>query len=185
MADPPVFRSSIAAAAGPAAGALRPADESAATKMVVRADPDSVAAAHLGVGFASSRAVGDALVIGQRPGEWQVLGPAAAVAAVLGGLDDSGHVSVVDLTHGRSLIRLTGADAPRALEKVCSIDWSDVMTPDGAAVSASVAKVTCDIVRRDRDGLRSYLLSCDRSLGQYLFDALVDACGEFGDGTGA
>lgn len=184
MADPPVFRSSIAPA-GPATGALRPADESAATKMVVRADPDSAAAAHLGVAFASSRAIGDALVVGQRPGEWQVLGPAAAVAAVIDGLDVPGHLSVVDLTHGRALIRLTGRDAPRALEKVCSIDWSDAMTPDGAAVSASVAKVTCDIVRRDRDGSRSYLLSCDRSLGQYLFDVLLDACGEFDVGIEA
>ena len=38
------------------------------------------------------------------------------------------------------------------LEKVCSLDWSDPMTPDGAVASASVAKVTCDIARNDVDG---------------------------------
>jgi heterotetrameric sarcosine oxidase gamma subunit len=179
-----VFQSSITTA-GPSDGALRLADESAVTKMIVRAEPDSSVATHLGVVFATSRPIGDVLVVGQRPGEWQVLGPAGAVAAVIDELDVSGHVSVVDLTHGRAMIRLTGTDAPRALEKVCSIDWSDAMTPHGAAVSASVAEVTCDIVRRDRDGARSYLVSCDRSFGQYLFDALVDACTEFGVGIDA
>ena len=54
---------------------------------------------------------------------------------------------------------------------------------------ASVAKVTCDIVRNDVNGIRSYLISCDRSYGQYLFDAILDARHEFGadapvDGAG-
>ena len=66
------------------------------------------------------------------------------------------------------------------LEKVCSLDWSDPMTPDGAVASASVAKVTCDIARNDVDGTPSYLVFCDRSFGQYLFDALIDAGNEFG-----
>jgi glycine cleavage system aminomethyltransferase T len=35
-------------------------------------------------------------------------------------------------------------------------------------------------VRDDEDGTRSYLLHCERSYGQYLFDALLDAGHEFG-----
>jgi len=35
-------------------------------------------------------------------------------------------------------------------------------------------------VRDDFDGTRSYLLHCERSSGQYLFDVLVDAGVEFG-----
>ena len=37
-----------------------------------------------------------------------------------------------------------------------------------------------DIDPPDTDDTRSYLISCDRSFGQYLFDALLDAGEEFG-----
>jgi glycine cleavage system aminomethyltransferase T len=37
-----------------------------------------------------------------------------------------------------------------------------------------------NVVRDDRDGEISYLLHCERSSGQYLFDALIDAGDEFG-----
>jgi len=36
------------------------------------------------------------------------------------------------------------------------------------------------VVRDDVDGVRSYLLHCERSSGQYFFDALLDAGQEFG-----
>jgi sarcosine oxidase subunit alpha len=87
---------------------------------------------------------------------------------------------VIGFTHGRSLFRVSGAPVTALLEKVCSLDWSDTITPDGAVVSASVALVTCDIIRSDTEGEPSYLLVCDRSYGQYLFDSLIDAGGEFG-----
>jgi glycine cleavage system aminomethyltransferase T len=43
-----------------------------------------------------------------------------------------------------------------------------------------VAGVATDILRDDRGGTRSYLLHCERSSGQYLFDSLLDAGREFG-----
>ncbi|MEE9417253.1 MAG: hypothetical protein V3V01_18380, partial [Acidimicrobiales bacterium] len=64
-----------------------------------------------------------------------------------------------------------------------SIDWADAMMPDGAVVSASVAKVGCDIIRNDVDAIRSYLIMSDRSSAQYLFDAILDAGTEFDLGT--
>ena len=114
-------------------------------------------------------------MLGQRPGEWMVLDDAGLVA----GLDTTGHVSVIDHTHSRALLRLTGSDAAATLEKVCGLDWSDAMTPNGAVMAASVAKVTCDIARDDVDGTPSYLIACDRSFGQYLADAIADAAAEF------
>jgi sarcosine oxidase gamma subunit len=77
-------------------------------------------------------------------------------------------------------VRLTGEQAPDMLAKVCGIDFSDEVTPDGAAFRSSVAKLVTDVVRDDLDGERSYLLHCERSSGQYLFDALLDAGDEFG-----
>ena len=53
------------------------------------------------------------------------------------------------------------------------------MCPDGAVFRASCANVVTDVIRDDVDGTRSYLLHCERSSGQFLFDALLDAGAEF------
>ncbi len=155
-------------------------DRSLSAKALVRADVDTDAASTLAVAYGTSRHDGGVLIAATRPDEWTLLGSVADVRAWLADLPMAGHAHAIDWTHGRAMFRLSGELAPRALEKVCGLDWSDAMTPDGAVVSGSVAKVTCDLIRDDVDGTRSYLVLCDRSFGQYLFDALVDACREFG-----
>ena len=181
MAEAPRFESPVVTAYETSPDApLRLADESATRKTIVRADPVSYPAAQLGVDFGASRVLDDVLVCGQRPGEWMLLGTAAANDALTGQLDASGHVSLIDHTHARALFRLSGADASRTLEKLCDLDWSDAMTPDGAVTSGVVARVTCDLARNDQAGSPSYLILCDRSFGQYLFDTLLDAGTEFG-----
>jgi heterotetrameric sarcosine oxidase gamma subunit len=137
----------------------------------------------MGVPFGGSRLHDEVLISGQRPGEWLLLGSATAIGAAASSIDQTGHVSIVDHTHSRALFRLVGETASGLLEKVCSLDWSDAMTPNGAVVSASVAKVTCDIVRNDHQGTPSYLIACDRSFAQYLFDAVLDAGKEFDIGA--
>jgi len=169
----------------PPGASLTITDYSTTTKLSVRADPSSAAATALAAPFGSSRMSGAVRIVGIRPDEWFVLGAHDEAHAAVKALDTSGHVSVVDLTHSRCLFRVTGAEAPKMMEKVCGIDWSDSMTPEGAATSASVALVSCDLIRGDEAGQRSYLIACDRSFGQYLFDALVDAGDEFGIAVGA
>ncbi len=179
MADQPVFESPVVRGYPRSDGALTLVDVSSADKILVRAAEGTAAAGELGVEFGRSRSTGGALICGQRPGEWMVLGADGAAAAIVDSLDRTGHVSVVDHTHARALFRLTGGASAAVLEKICSLDWTDAMTPDGAVVSASVAKVVCDIVRHDGTSqgaaVPSYLIACDRSFGQYLFDAVVDA----------
>lgn len=172
----PAFRSAVETTYAPNPdAAITIADESASTKLLVLSDQPQ-----FGVGFGRSAAVGEALVCGTRPDEWLIVGTAEAVAEAATQVDPGGFTTTIEFSHGRSLFRVTGAQAASALEKVCSIDWSDPMTPDGAVVSASVALVTCDIIRNDVNRERSYLLVSDRSFGQYLFDALLDAGDEFG-----
>ncbi|MFT5530149.1 MAG: sarcosine oxidase subunit alpha [Candidatus Poriferisodalaceae bacterium] len=154
-------------------------DISATTKVLVRASVDSAAAATLGVSYGTLRREGDTIISGSRPDEWMILGNVDGVAAVVGGLDTSGHVSVVDFTHGRAMFRLAGPTSASVLEKVCGLDFADNMTPNRAVVSASVAKVGCDLARDDQDGVLSYLILCDRSFGQYLLDAVLDAGNEY------
>lgn len=165
-------------------GDLTLTDASATAKWLVRAGAEGPTAERLGARFGMSRAAaGGALVLGSRPGEWIILGtPGEVDAAVadLDGLNEQEFMTALDWTHGRAMFRVTGAEAARMLEKVCGIDWSDHMTPDGAVLSASVALTACDLARNDVDGTPSYLVFCDRSFGQYLFDALIDAGNEFG-----
>ena len=93
-------------------------------------------------------------------------------------------VTWVDQSHGRALMRLSGSHAPSLLAKLCGIDLSDDITPDGAAFRTSVAALATDVIRDDLIGAagrtRSYLLHCERSSGQYLFDAVLRAGAEFG-----
>jgi heterotetrameric sarcosine oxidase gamma subunit len=163
---------------------LRIMDCTPLAKVLIRASTSGEAARKLGVPF--GRAASDehgTLVVGSGPGEWLLLAPPGASAAVAGRVEevpDERLVSVFDATHGRALMRITGARAADLLAKVCGIDFSEEVTPDGAAFRSSVAKLVTDVVRDDQDWVRSYLLHCERSSGQYLFDALIDAGDEFG-----
>jgi heterotetrameric sarcosine oxidase gamma subunit len=156
-------------------------------KVLVLASTAGEVARALGAPFGrSARDEHGTLVVGSGPGEWLLLAPPGAGAMVARRVEevpDEELLSVFDLTHGRALIRISGVKTVDLLAKVCGIDLSEGVTPDGAAFRSSVAKLVTDVVRDDRDdrdGERSYLLHCERSSGQYLFDALIDAGDEFG-----
>lgn len=165
---------------------LRLCDSTPAAKVLVRAASDGRLAAALGVRFGEAERDGDStLVVGSGPGEWTLLAPPGTAADVIRrvhalGDHDEALVSAVDITHGRALLRLTGADAAQLLSKLCAIDLHDSVTPNGAAFRSSMAKLVTDVVRDDRATDPSYLLHCERSSGLHLFQALLDAGEEFG-----
>jgi heterotetrameric sarcosine oxidase gamma subunit len=180
-----------------AAAGLTLTDVTPLAKVLVRAPADGAVARALGVPFGrAARDRDGALVTGSGPGEWLVLGPAGGQSALRQRLAELTApaaarelVTVLDLTHARALLRLTGPAAAGVLAKVCAIDLADSVTPDGTAFRSSVARVVTDVARDDqaRDDqdrpsrpVPSYLLHCERSYGQYLFDALLDAGAEFG-----
>ena len=156
-------------------------------KVQVRAPIGGRAAAELAVPFGRAvRESGGTLVAGSGPGEWLLLaapGQGPALAARIGDLAarcPGELVTATDVTHGRALVRLTGPRAASVLAKVCGIDTSDGITPDGAAFRTAVAAVATDVIRDDTGGVPSYLLHCERSSGAYLFGELLTAGGEFG-----
>ena len=153
-------------------------------KVLVLASTEGELARALGVPFGrAARDAYETLVVGSGPGEWLLLaepGTSAAVTQRVEEVKGERLVSVFDATHARALVRITGARTPDLLAKVCAIDLADEVTPNGAAFRSSVAKLETDVVRDDSGGSRSYLLHCERSSGQYLFDALIDAGHEFG-----
>ena len=157
------------------------------TKVQVRAPIGGEVAASLGVSFGrAAREPDGTLVVGSGPGEWLLLAPPGQAGTLVPRLEKaaaqaaSESVTWVDLTHGRALIRLYGPSAAGVLAKVCGIDLSDGITPDGAAFRTSVAALATDVIRDDLGGTPSYLLHCERSSGQYLFGALLRAGDEFG-----
>jgi heterotetrameric sarcosine oxidase gamma subunit len=166
------------------AAGLKITDCTPLAKVLVLASTDGELASTLGVPF--GRALRDArgtLVVGSGPGEWLLLaapGTSTAVTQRVEKVKDERLVSIFDLTHARALVRITGHRTLDLLAKVCAIDFADGVTPNGAAFRSSVAKLVTDVVRDDRDGEISYLLHCEWSSGQYLFDALIDAGDEFG-----
>jgi heterotetrameric sarcosine oxidase gamma subunit len=180
--------SAITEAAGAADGpGLTITDYTPLAKVQLRAPVSGQAATAVGVRFGrAARDQAGTLVVGSGPGEWLLLaapGQApelqsrlAAVAAEAPGE----HVTWVDLTHGRALIRLTGSGAVKVLARICGVDLSDEITPDGAAFRTSVASVATDIIRDDRNGTPSYLLHCERSSGDYLFSSLLRAGADYG-----
>jgi heterotetrameric sarcosine oxidase gamma subunit len=153
-------------------------------KVLVLASTEGELARALRVPFGrAARDAYETLVVGSGPGEWLLLaepGTSAAVTQRVEEVKGERLVSVFDATHARALVRITGARTPDLLAKVCAIDFADGVTPNGAAFRSSVAKLVTDVVRDDRDGELSYLLHCERSSGQYLFDILIDAGDEFG-----
>lgn len=175
--------------------ALTITDCTVLAKVHLRAPWNGAMAKALGVPFGRADRDGASpeggwLVVGSGPGEWFVFAPPGATAAAADWLGtvaaDSApeeFVSVVDLTHGRALMRITGPDAADLLARLCGADLHDDMAPDGAALRSAVAGVATDIIRDDRAGVPSYLLHCERSSGQYLFGALVSAGESLGIGV--
>jgi sarcosine oxidase, subunit gamma len=156
-------------------------------KVGVRAPIGGRAAAELAVPFGrAARDPGGTLVAGSGPGEWLLLAAPGQGPALIGRAEDIAArfpgelITATDLTHGRALMRLTGARGDDVLAKVCGIDTGDGITPDGAAFRSSVAAVATDVIRDDAGGVRSYLLHCERSSGGYLFGELLAAGSEFG-----
>jgi heterotetrameric sarcosine oxidase gamma subunit len=166
------------------AAELKITDCTPLAKVLVLASTEGELARALRVPFGrAARDAYETLVVGSGPGEWLLLaepGTSAAVTQRVEEVKDERLVSVFDATHARALVRITGARTPDLLAKVCAIDFADGVTPNGAAFRSSVAKLVTDVVRDDSGGSRSYLLHCERSSGQYLFDALIDAGHEFG-----
>lgn len=172
----PVARSAVGTEAVGSPQTARLTDESALGKLLVRAPVEGPMASALGTRFGRAVRDGDRLTVGSGPGEWLVLAPVTDLPKLATWLEqqgesDPGLVSVVDLTHGRAMVRLTGPDAAGVLARVCAVDLSDRITPDGAAFRTSVARVATDVVRDDHDA-PSYLLHVERSSGTYLWDEL-------------
>jgi heterotetrameric sarcosine oxidase gamma subunit len=83
------------------------------------------------------------------------------------------HLTLTDLTQGRAELRLMGPASPAVLSQLCGLDLA--LFPDGECRQGSVAKTAQLILRREQGGLPGFSLIGARSLGPYLWEALLEA----------
>jgi heterotetrameric sarcosine oxidase gamma subunit len=175
---------------------LRLIDCTACRKIRIRAGIDSKIARALAVERGRVRRDDDlqCLTAGIGHEEWLVIGPPDwSIPSHLTAEADVGSelVTIVDATHARALIRIVGSDSAKVMAKLSSIDFGDRATPNNTALRTSMAGLVVEIVRSDvanrsRDAAtpeassRGYLILCERSAGQHLFNTLLDAGAEFG-----
>jgi heterotetrameric sarcosine oxidase gamma subunit len=128
------------------------------------------------------RVAGDTIVACLRP-DWFLLLVQPADAAHLARslqADSNTRLTLTDITHGRGLLRLSGDRSGTMLPKLCGLDFHPDAFPNSHAAPTSLAKVRALIVRHDLGGnTPAYYLVVDRSHAAYVWEAVVDAMGEF------
>lgn len=158
-------------------GDLTITDLSRLAKWTVRAPADGRTAAGLPPRSRLDRVDGR-LRIGGAPGEWLVIAGPETAAGVQP--EPGEFVAVVDVTHGRALLRMTGDNGRELLAKICAVNLSDRACPNGAALRTGVGGIVTDLARDDVSGTLSFLLHCERSASRSLLEALLHAGKEFG-----
>ena len=88
-------------------------------------------------------------------------------------------VTVTDITHGRSEIRVIGPNSQELLSKVCGLAFHSSAFPNETAKQSSLAKTTQLIIRRDIGELPTFSIIGAQSLGPYVWDTLMEAGREF------
>lgn len=122
---------------------------------------------------------GDVSVRWIAPDEWLVIVPGAEAFAMERALRDamSGHIAVVNVSGGQTVINLSGANARDVLMKSTGYDVHDRNFPVGKVVTTVFAKSQA-VIRRT--GEQSWELVIRRSFADYLWLWLQDASKEFG-----
>lgn len=89
-------------------------------------------------------------------------------------------VTVTDITHGRSELRVIGPDSQQLLSKLCGLDFQPSAFPNETAKQSSLAKTTQLIIRCDIGELPAFSIIGAQSLGAYVWDTVMEAGREFG-----
>lgn len=114
------------------------------------------------------------------PDEWLVATPEGKqgkMEAVLNTALKGQHVSIVDTSDTRTMIRIHGAHARDVLMKGCPLDLHPRAFGPGQCAQTLVAKADVLIHQRDDEPAYDIYVLC--SFSRYLWDWLVDAAKEF------
>lgn len=113
------------------------------------------------------------------PGVWQIVGhefgvpPVATLRAALAGV-----ATVVDLSHARTALQLSGPAAARILAKHCGLDLDPIRFPTGTATNTRFGHIGMTLARID--DAPTFELLVFRGYAEFVFDSLVVSGEEFG-----
>lgn len=113
------------------------------------------------------------------PEEWLLLVDAGAEWGIELRLRDtfSGHFSIVDVSGGQTVLRLSGPDVFSVLKKSCSYDFSPQNFPLGCCVQTTFAKATALVIKQSDT---QFDLVIRRSFSDYIYAWIADASAEYG-----
>ena len=112
------------------------------------------------------------------PGQWLAESDERDPSALIGHVESAlrGHgASTTDLSHARTVMRVSGPAATELLAKLCPIDVEAMRTGDSAATLAGPFNV--QVVKTGDEAFRLYVF---RSLGLAMWEMLQDEAAEFG-----
>jgi sarcosine oxidase subunit gamma len=119
-------------------------------------------------------------LIGTAPGQWLAVAEGDAARKRLGKLVGAlqGLATVVDLTDGKAVLRVSGPRARDTLAKGCSLDLHPRAFKPGDAATTPVALIDCQIWQLDETP--TYALAVPSSLAESFWDWLTASAAEFG-----
>jgi sarcosine oxidase subunit gamma len=123
---------------------------------------------------------GDRCAIWLQPGCWLIQAPASESSALARQLARSlaGVAAVVDQSHGRCVLRLSGSRARAVLAKICRLDLHPRSFAVGASATTLVGHVVCTM--RLIDETPGFDLIVGSSLATWLLEELVEAADSCG-----
>ena len=84
-------------------------------------------------------------------------------------------ITITDVTHGRSEILIVGPNSQELMSKLCGLDFHLSAFPNETAKQSSVAKTTQLIIRQDINKLPAFFIIGATSLGEYLWNTIIEA----------
>jgi sarcosine oxidase subunit gamma len=115
-----------------------------------------------------------------QPGSWLIQAPASEGAALAQRLASAldGIAALVDPSHGRCVLRLSGQQARAVLAKICRLDLHPRSFAVGASATTLVGHVACTM--RLVDETPAFDLIVGASYATWLLEELVEAADAFG-----
>lgn len=123
---------------------------------------------------------GDAMAVWIQPSGWLVIRPRGVEGALAKLLTETAgdRVAIVDQSHGRAVLRLSGAHARGVLAKGCRLDLHPRAFSAGSAGTTTIDHITVTIVQAD--ATPTYDLVLPANFAEAFLDWLRMSAAEFG-----
>ena len=115
------------------------------------------------------------------PDEWLVVTPDRRVAGIERALRDAlegQRAALTDVSHGRTVLALSGPEARTVLAKGCPLDLHPRVFGPGRCAQSRLAK--CQVLIHQTHVAPTFEIYVNRSFSQYAWTWLEDAAREFG-----